>query len=461
MAGKSYRFGSLLCESRARAWELLIGSCLAVWLHRVSPINTPWVRDAAGWLGIAFLATSIIMLQERMLFPGLAALLPCLGTLSLIWSGSLGVGPVQKLLATSPLVWVGKLSYSLYLWHWPVLVLVNSAGWYGHGLPHVPLYLQLAAMFLLAWLSWRFVEQPFRNGRIGWGSRRVLTVSIATLAVIYFCGTVAKEIAQNSFPLKMPTPQLVFQLQNDMRTTPGIRCEGSDDPTVIRQNGGGCLVGTGASAPRFALMGDSHARMYTDGLDILSRERHGRVLIMARSSCVPALAIEPPTRSECLELTKASFDFLANSNISLVVLAGYWIDLASDDDRALLLLQGIESAIVKLRASGKQVVLLMDVPELDDDRQAYRAALQSLRQGGLPVFGLTLSEHKKNQSRINYLLQDIARKYELMTLDPADLMCGVSGCLIADQGRAMYRDRHHITDDAAIYYRYLFSPLFK
>lgn len=444
-----------------RAWELIIGSCLAVWLHRVSPINTPWVRDAAGWLGIAFVAASIIMLQERMLFPGLAALLPCLGTLSLIWSGSLGVGPVQKLLATSPLVWVGKLSYSLYLWHWPVLVLVNSAGWYGHGLPYVPLYLQLATMFFLAWLSWRFVEQPFRNGRIGWSSRRVLTVSIATLVVIYLSGTVAKEIAKDSFPLKMSTPQLVLQLQNDMRTTPGIRCEGSDEPSVIRQNGGGCFVGNGASAPRFAVLGDSHARMYTEGLDVLLRERQVRGIIMARSSCVPALAIEPPSRSECLELTNASFDFLSNSNIPLVVLAGYWIDLASDDDRASLLLQGIESAIVKLRAQGKQVVLLMDVPELHDDSQAYRAALQSVRQGGIPVFGPTLNEHKKTQSRVYYLLQVIAKKHELMILDPADLMCGVSGCLIADKGRAVYRDRHHITDDAAIYYRDLFSPLFE
>jgi peptidoglycan/LPS O-acetylase OafA/YrhL len=445
-----------------RAWELLTGSLLAIWLHRRPSIGRPWLRDAAGGLGIALVAASITWLDERTPFPGLAALLPCLGAALVIGSGNMGWGPVQKLLSVPPLVWVGKVSYSLYLWHWPVLVLVNSAGWYGRGLPYVPLSLQFATILLLSWLSWRFVEQPFRHGRIQtWRSRRVLAVSAASLAVLWACGAAGKHIAEEGWPIRMPTPQLVLQLENDQRATPGIRCEGSDDPAVIHQDGGGCLVGTGTGAPRFALLGDSHARMYTEGVDMLMREHQDRAIVMARSSCVPAIGIEPPTRRECRDLTQASLDFLVRSDIPLVILAGYWTDLAQDDDRARLLAQGLETTIVNLRASGKRIVLLMDIPELSDDRQAYRAALHSAREGGNPIFGQMLDEHIEAQARIYLHLKTIAKKHELTTIDPADSLCSTNGCLIANQGRALYRDKHHITDETAIQYRKIFLPLFK
>lgn len=445
-----------------RTWELLMGSLLAIWLHRRPSMGRPWLRDAAGWFGIALVAVSITWLHERMPFPGLAALLPCLGAALVIGSGSMGWGPVQKLMSMPPLVWVGKVSYSLYLWHWPVLVLVNSAGWYGRGLPYVPLSLQFAVMLLLSWLSWRFVEQPFRHGRLqAWGSRRVLAVSAASLAVLWACGAAAKHIAEEGWLIEMSTPQLALQLENDQLATPGIRCEGSDDPVVIRQDGGGCLVGTGEGAPRFALLGDSHARMYAEGVDMLMREHQGRAIVMARSSCVPAIGIEPPTRRECRDLTQASLDFLVRSDIPLVVLAGYWIDLAENDDRARLLAQGLEATVVNLLASGKRIVLLMDVPELLDDRQAYRAALRSVREGGNPIFGQIFDEHIEAQSRIYFYLKKIAKKHGIATIDPADSICSINGCLIANQGRALYRDKHHITNETAIQYRNIFLPLLK
>lgn len=443
-----------------RTWELLVGSLLAIWLHDRPSQDRPRLRDTTGWLGLALVVASVLFLHERMPFPGLAALLPCIGAALVIWSGSMGGGAVQRLLSLRPLVFVGKISYSLYLWHWPTLVLMNSAGWYARGLPHVALPTQLTAMLLLAWLSWRFIEQPFRRGHVqAKGSFRVLAVSVASLAVLWACGAIAERIAQEGRPIAMPTPQLVLQLEHDRRSTPGIRCEGAEDPKIVRQTGGGCLVGAGMGAPLFALLGDSHARMYTESIDTLLREHPGSAIVMARSSCIPVLGLEPPTRRECRQLTQASLDFLTRSDIPLIVLAGYWIDVAQDDDQARFLKQGLEATVVNLRTSGKQVVLLMDVPELHDDRQAYRAAIQSLRDGGAPVFGPTRSEHSKAQHRIYRLLNEIAEKHDLMIIDPVELMCGDNSCLIANQGRSLYRDKHHITDDAAIQYKDIFRPL--
>ena len=443
-----------------RAWELLTGSLLAIWLHRGEAIASAWVRNAAGGLGIALIAVSIALLNERMSFPGMTALLPCLGAALVIWSGSVGCGPVQQLLSLPPLVWVGKVSYSLYLWHWPVLAFVNSAGWQGHGLPYVPLSLQFALMLLLAWLSWRFVEQPFRHGRVQrWGGRQVLTVSVASLATLWSGGFVACRIAEDNWPLKLSPPELVVQLATDMRTAPGQRCEGSSDPVTIRRDGGGCLLGAGNAPPRFALVGDSHARMYTEAVEKLMSEHQSRALVLARSSCVPALGIQPPTRPECRELTEASIDYLVRSDIHQVVVAGYWIDLAADEARAHSLAEGLEVTISVLRAAGKQVVLLKDVPELLNDLAPHRGAQRSLRGGGVAIYGPSLQEHEQNQSRFAVMLDAIARKHHAQILDPATLLCSGNGCLVANRNRSLYRDKHHLTDAAAVEYRNVLLPL--
>ena len=443
-----------------RAWELLTGSLLAIWLHRGGAIASGWLRNAAGGLGIALIAASIVLLNERMSFPGMTALLPCLGAALVLWSGSVGCGPVQQLLSLPPLVWVGKVSYSLYLWHWPVLAFVNSAGWQGHGLSFVPLPLQFALMLLLAWLSWRFVEQPFRQGRVqSWGVRQVLIVSAASLAALWCSGFVACRIAKYGWPVKLSPPELVALLESDMRAAPGLRCEGSSDLATIRRDGGGCLLGSGDVAPRFALLGDSHARMYTEAVEALMREHQSRALVIARSSCVPVLGVQPPTRPECRELTQASIDYLVRSDIPRVVLAGYWIDLATDDAKARILAEGLDSTVAKLSAAGKQVVLLKDVPELPNDLTLHRGAQSSLRAGGAAIYGPSLEDHEQTQSRFTAMLDEIARKNQSQVLDPATLLCSGDGCLIANRNRSLYRDRHHLTDAAAVTYRNIFLPL--
>ena len=443
-----------------RTWELLTGSLLAIWLGWRGTIASVWLRNSAGGLGIALIVASVALLNERMPFPGMAALLPCMGAALVIWSGSVGWGPAQKLLSLPLMVWIGKVSYSLYLWHWPVFAFVNSAGWHGHGLPFVSLPLQFALMLLLAWLSWRFVEQPFRQGRmLNWGAGRVLTVSIASLVVLWTTGFVAYRIAQDGWPVKQSLPGLVALLETDLRAAPGLRCEGSSDPVSIRRDGGGCLLGVGDAAPRFALVGDSHARMYTEAVETLMREHQSRALVIARSSCVPVQGVQPPTRPECRELTQASIDYLVRSDIPRVVLAGYWIDLATDDAKARILAEGLDSTVAKLSAAGKQVVLLKDVPELPNDLAPHRGAQRSLRAGGAAIYGPSLEDHEQTQSRFTAMLDEIARKNHSQVLDPATLLCSVEGCLIANRNRSLYRDRHHLTDAAAVAYRNILLPL--
>lgn len=444
-----------------RACEFLTGSLLAIGLHRQRMIVSPLLRDSAGFLGLSLIVIGIVSLKESAPFPGISALLPCLGAALVIGSGCVGQGPVQMMLSLPPLVWIGKVSYSLYLWHWPVLTYINSAGWHAQGLPHMPLISQFVLMLFLAWMSWLFIEQPFRRSAVPIvAKRRVLIMSAASLAAIWTCGSVADDIARTGWPLRQNTPDLLVQIAFDKTATPGLRCEGSDNLVKILHDGGGCLLGKVSDTPIFALVGDSHARMYTEAIETLASEHVRSVFIMARSSCIPSLDITPPTRPECREFTKASIDYLVNSEIRKVVLAGYWIDLAREDKYSQDLAQGLEKTVSKLVAAGKKVVLLKDVPELSHDNAAYLGAIRSLQSGGAMVYGPSLLDHEKNQERASNFLEKIAQKYNAHVIDPAKYLCIDGICIIANQNRSLYRDKHHLTDYAAAKKYKILEPLF-
>ena len=132
-----------------------------------------------------------------------------------------------------------------------------------------------------------------------------------------------------------------------------------------------------------------------------------------------------------------------------MVLAGYWIDLAREDKYSQDLAEGLEKTVSKLVAAGKKVVLLKDVPELSHDNAAYLGAIRSLQSGGAMVYGPSLLDHEKNQERASKFLEKIALKYNAHVIDPAKFLCIDGICIIANQNRSLYRDKHHLNDYAA------------
>ena len=139
-----------------RAWELLAGVLMAI--HAVRTEKAIW-----SWAGLGLVITSLLLIPSGQDFPGVLVIPPVLGTVLLIMNGQQD-NPVNRLLSSRPFVFVGLLSYSLYLWHWPVWTLsvygrgeyegvAELVGWFG-------------LVFVLSWLSWKFVEQPFRKGQV-------------------------------------------------------------------------------------------------------------------------------------------------------------------------------------------------------------------------------------------------------------------------------------------------------
>ena len=159
----------------SRAWEFLLGCLLAVEaIPRLS--NRLW-REGLSLFGIALIAWSVFTFSQYMLFPGLNALVPCLGAAILIAVAGDKDTVVGRILASGPLVFIGLISYSLYLWHWPIFVFARYIV-----MDQLSLQTQIILLLItlpLSYFSWRYVEQPVRRG-LYWRGRRLFIGSVVT-----------------------------------------------------------------------------------------------------------------------------------------------------------------------------------------------------------------------------------------------------------------------------------------
>ena len=168
-----------------RAWELSVGALLAL---RGSRLPLPEAsRGVAGWIGMALMVIPFFFYHGEMPFPGLAAVPPCLGAMLVIWATDGGPSLLKRVLSLKPVVFVGLISYSLYLWHWPVKVF--SHYWFtGIYSPPVMRMLVVVVSFGLAWLSWKYVETPFRSKRGPVRIRPLMTGAVAATMITLVAG---------------------------------------------------------------------------------------------------------------------------------------------------------------------------------------------------------------------------------------------------------------------------------
>ena len=166
----------------SRLWELSLGGLLAVaagWLARVPR----FMLMPVGWIGVGLVAAGVVLIDGLTPYPGSAALLPTIGAAALIVGGA--NGPVGWLLTREPVRFIGRISYSLYLWHWPILVLPSLA--IGEPLPILLSCALGLSSVLVAAASWRLIEEPFRRGRV-WVRRPRLVVATALAMAIAVAG---------------------------------------------------------------------------------------------------------------------------------------------------------------------------------------------------------------------------------------------------------------------------------
>lgn len=365
-----------------RAWQFAAGAGCALALPLLGRVPER-IRAAASWAGLVGILAAYLALDEGTTYPGVAALLPTLAAAALVASGDPrgGAGLVLRL---RPLQWLGLVSYSLYLVHWPILQLPQARAGYENPLPF---WICLALAFLAvpaAWVLHRFVEEPLRHGRptvragraaLGWLTvgTVVAGLGVAGSAAAASIPTASSRVAADA-PLTAP-PVPTDYVPSGMH--PSLSAAAEDNPPMYDS---GCQLGFlateprpcsfgAAGGPRVVLFGDSHAAQWQPALaEIASREGF-ELVTQTKSSCRSILDEQPGDAERdraCTSWRGAVLEQLAEDPPELVILSNFTgAKTAPGGDPRDQWSEGLTDTVNALPES-TEVVVLADTPDLGD-----------------------------------------------------------------------------------------------
>lgn len=430
-----------------RAWELLLGSLVA--LGAAPQVRNGALRAVLWVAALAALLGAIAFMRSGVDFPGWKAAIPVLATAVLLHIGASGRTWTGGLMSWRPLVLVGLISYSLYLWHWPLLVLVR----YRQGM--APLsslegWALLGLSLLLAAASYRFVEQPFRRWRKhgGMGDRhRVFAASGvgAFLLIVIGIGFVLSK----GLPQRVP-PQVLALDQARNPIIPYRECDGK--PVSLAR--AACRIGAPGDDNLTVVWGDSWAIAWAPALDeMLTQEGRPGVLAL-RSACAPLPGVDNLKSPACLERNEQVLEWIRQNRPGRVYLIAAWQAWANiTGGYPLRDLSGIKGnnhifeiayprTLKAIRPYAKEIVVIGPTPGAPDFLP-YRIALARWR-GSMPPGGVTPADSGKAAKPF---WQVAAKPMPgVRTLDPAPWFCSAQACRYTDdEGRLLYRDGHHLS----------------
>jgi peptidoglycan/LPS O-acetylase OafA/YrhL len=457
-----------------RTWELMLGAILA--LADVPPPKSSLTSDALSLVGLAAIGWAVFGFTAATPFPGLNAAFPCLGAAALIYAGS-AKGVVRSVLASRPFVFVGLISYSLYLWHWPIHVYANYV--FGATVGTAWTLVLIALSFCLAVLSWRFVEQPFRHRQVfsrraifGYGGGVTAGTLVLTGLLFAFHGL------PHRFP---PNVQSILVEADDIEPR---RHECFNRSAEDVEAGRICAIGDfNAQVPTFLLWGDSHGDALLPAVDAAARRAGRKGLFVAHGRCPPlvhlSLTDEPTGR--CAQLNDAALKLAMRKEITEVILTARWayydqgdgygpdaselrhlIDLdppaAPDSSQHTAFARILERTVRALVRAGKKVIIVAPVPEpgIDVPEALARQALYGV--GEVPT--LTTSLYRARDAFVLNDLTMLHRRYGVVIVDPAVILCMTNSCALQRDGRPLYVDHHHLSVFGALEISPLFVPAF-
>jgi peptidoglycan/LPS O-acetylase OafA/YrhL len=337
-----------------RAWELLCGSLL-VWVE-IPGMKNRVMRNLAATVGLVLICFAATAYNEYTPFPGITALAPCLGAVLIIGAGSAGKTSVGRLLSFRPLVFIGLISYSLYLWHWPVIVF-QSMGLTIDGLSvTAQKILAVGISLLLATLSWRFIECPFRGNRGAVATSKLFQVTAlcASVPAIAACSFLLLRGVPSRFP---PSAIMVASYLDNSGTPSRYRtgsCFLTEAYSFLDFDQAVCLRES-KTLPNYLILGDSHAAHLEYGLSNIFPDVN--FLQATASGCKPTVTQEVRGAPQCVKLVNFILrDYLPTSHVKVVLLGGHW--RASD-------LVNIYPTIQYIRGLGMTPIILGPVVEYD------------------------------------------------------------------------------------------------
>lgn len=420
----------------SRWWELMAGSILAA----INFAGPEWARRkvALSWAGAIGTVLSLVFLNDKMAFPGYVVLLPVLGACALI-VGASSVSIPNAILTALPSRWFGKISYSLYLIHWPVISFLWCFTAVGN---RKAALLAVVISVGLAWLSWKFVETPFRRKSQRTEYKKLFSVFFFSCLALFLIGK-AEGAAVKSFWDQYPEAEQfqarlggLHKVKASMNAESCFLTKAVDNIALFDE--ADCLK-LSDSRKNVLLMGDSHSADLIRALRIVFPQIN--FLQASASGCAPVLDASGAER--CRDLMNHVFEQWLPAHqpqISAVILSAKW---QSED------ISGVEKTVAWLSSNSIRSVVMGPSPEFTVPLPrllAYSVVLKSppLVQRFIVKERKTLDQKFKSDA-------GISTHY----ISVSEVLCGnlPSGgnCEVTVNGAPLYFDRDHFTDEGSVY----------
>jgi len=450
-----------------RAWELMLGAMLSLGVFK--RVENRFTADALSLLGAFMIAASVAFFNTATPFPGYSALLPCVGAALIIYAGEGSI--LGRLLSFRPLVFIGLLSYALYLWHW---VFFSFRNYYknitGDAFFMDNLFI-IAITFFFAIVSYYFVEHPVRKKKFHVPSK-LFKASAAVMLLFTAMGTVIYKT--DGMPFRMPeSVNFVTDVKESRyRSTD---CYYRDPMKADIDNL--CRMGDKKNKPTFIVWGDSHALSLTDGMDKYAHINGVTGVFAGKSACPPLRLVrilinDVPTN--CRQFNDIIFkDVAADKNMKNIFLVGRWEvysgkpTLGNDAGSEMTLDDGITKNVIEhdnlkvfeeslvrtigsLERAGKNVYFVMDVPEVPYDVPSEMGKIEYFKHifPALTSFvtsALPYSHYQERNELVFQVLEKVKAKTNVKVVNIQDILCKDGECKLTEGGKSLYADDDHLS----------------
>lgn len=447
----------------ARAWQLTLGALLAAGVF--PEVRSRALREALSVTGLVGVISSMFLFTPQDVLPGWVALVPCIGAALIIHCARKGE-TVQRLLSLKPIVFIGLISYSFYLWHWPALVFFRM--YYANlSLTLLQSITAIAISFILSVLSWKYIETPFRKKSVVPGRRLKLTLSAALSVTL---ATASIFVLQNGMPERLSPEAKTLLSAADDRDGLSLACASFE----TQGRAGECKFGAKEKPVTYVVLGDSHAQALRSAFENIApfKGRAGSLWALCACPFLPGADTVPKVDVDACTAMKARVmkELAASPEITEVVITSRWVpaitgvwpeiggsyrtflkDSESTELSAAETERVFERAVARtadeITAMGKTVVLVGAVASPDVDVPQV-LALASFN-GTTKMLAIDKEKNTANNRRADEIFRKVAATRKHVRYIPIQDIFFRNGGSLTHNGVPMFYDYSHVTQNAA------------
>ena len=451
-----------------RIWELLFGSLVGIYTFKIKIKDQP-LNNIYSLIGFILIVISIVYFSKDLQYPSIFTLLPVVGTvLIIIFSTNSTI--LFRILSFKPLVFLGLISYSLYLWHQPLLAFARI--YYDKNLSYITSLSLIIISLILSVISWRFIEKPFRDRNILNDKKIIIYLSSLALVITLFSVLIYYE--KMNFK-KQVLPKRITQ--SFEATTKGdcfdIKLAHLDDKKKWY-----CDIGNIHKNFSFAVIGDSHALSLKPAFDQIATNNNTRGFLAGFAGCPGLIGINSIrgnfNEKNCKILNKKIFNFVKKNDIKKIFLVSRWsyytngnydgtnLNLVSKEDSMFSnkrvsrnsIIYGLKNTIKKYEEIGVEIIFVHQVPlQIYSPNYVFLKSTKNNKQTDfkkIKNLSVDYVEHKQLQKFVRDNIKIIKKDHDFKEIDFDKFFCDNKKCLYGRNDTSYYSDKDHLSIKGAL-----------